>query len=95
MIGLEAADDPAAAAAAPEADDDEPLESEPALAAWATIELAADKAPARFGRDPPDGGAIIEANGDEAEAERRFEAKLATPDEALDELPDEPAAGLV
>lgn len=85
----------AAAFATAEAPLPAPLEPEAGaeLAAWATmaalltIELAAWRALlAKFGRDPledEDGGAMKEASGDEADAENRFEAKLAIPEAGL------------
>lgn len=66
-------------AAAPTAFD-EPLEGDDeaaceSIAALLTIDEAADKALAKFGREPPD-GAKTAASGDEAAAETTLEAKL-------------------
>lgn len=42
--------------------------------------MAAWRALAKFGRDPPEGGANTEANGDEAAAETMLEAKFEAAD---------------
>lgn len=61
---------------APEPDEDgEILAACATMAALLTIELAADRALARFGRPPPD-GAKTAARGFEAAAETTLEAKF-------------------
>lgn len=92
LIGFAAL--PAAAAPAPPAAAPE-VELLPLLllplgeAAWATIELAAERALAKFGRDPPGEGAKTAAKGEEAAADIKFEAKLEADED------DKPEAGRV
>lgn len=59
-----------------EADDEGDELAACATIALFTIELAADKALAKFGRDPLDEGAKTAASGEEAAAETTLEAKF-------------------